>query len=157
MERAFALVHRCALKQLRVVLENSNLLLAKESVLAAQLKGNLALYAIDKMSALGEKVERCIGQFRAYPLAALVVASAAVEHVLEVPIVGIYLVEHREHACEHGILAPIEHVSGVGAHLVVARQQKRVQFKLAMACTVIVELVLLCLHNISFGSNKLHI
>ena len=109
------------------------------------------------MSALGEKVQCSIGQLRAYPLSALVVSSTTVEHVLEIPIVGIYLVKYREYTCKYSILAPVEHVTGIGTYLIISRQQQRVQFELTVACTVIIELVFLCLHHITLGSNKLHI
>ena len=48
-------------------------------------------------------------------------SATAVEHILEIPIVGIYSVENGEYAAENGILPSVEHIACVGTNLVITR------------------------------------
>ena len=156
-KRALAEVLWCCLKEWLAVLEDGDSLLAEKAVLSAQLVCHAACHSCHEVTTLGEEVKCGVRELCAYPLAVAGEASAAVEHVLEVPVVGVDLVEHCEHAAEHGVLAPVEHVACICAYLVVAREQQRVQLELAVAAAVIVYLVLLGLYNIAFGCDQLHV
>ena len=156
-KRALAEVLWCCLKEWLAVLEDGDSLLAEKTVLSAQLVCHAACHSCHEVTTLGEEVKCGVRELCAYPLAVAGEASAAVEHVLEVPVVGVDLVEHCEHAAEHGVLAPVEHVACICAYLVVAREQQRVQLELAVAAAVIVYLVLLGLYNIAFGCDQLHV
>ena len=136
---------------------NGYLLVDECTIVSTQLICHLAFEPCNKMSALGVELQLHIGQFRTYPLAVAHKTALAVEHILEIPVVTVHFVENGEHAAENGILTPVEHISCVCTHLVVARQQQRVQLKIAPAATVLVNLVFFCLHHIAFGGNQLHI
>ena len=127
------------------------------AVKGKQLISHHALKACDKMSSLGVELEVALGRVAVYPVVVCLETAWTVEHVAELPVGIVQFVIDREHTAEDGIITPVEHISGVGAYLVVARQIRRVKVYLAVAGTVIGYLVFLGLHNISLGRDKLHI
>ena len=92
------------------------------SVVAFKLVGNGCFHSLDKMSALGVEFKVGLGKFVGHPLAAVHETALAVEHILKIVVVAIHFVVHGEDSAEYSLVAPIEHVTCVGAHLIVARQ-----------------------------------
>ena len=145
-------------------------LLAVYAVVAEYFVCNGAFNATYKVAALGVEAQVARWQFAVHPFNFAVEAgeavvllnvykesSAAVEHILEIPIVGIHLVEDREHTAEDGILATVEHVACVGAYLVISRQQQRCQLERAVAAAVALNPVFVGLYNVALGRYKFYV
>ena len=119
-KNAFSLMHRQSLDNKFIVFVYPYLLLAEQTIAFAQFKSDTAWQSADKMTALRIKVECNIGQLMAYPFAVLHKGTSAVEHVLEIPVIGIDLIKYREHATKNSILAPVKHISCICTYLVIS-------------------------------------
>ena len=156
-EAAHSQCHRHALCNNLIVAVDGDTILAVYSVVAFKLVSNGRFNALDQMSTLGVEFKVRLGQFVGLPLAAVHETALAVEHILKFVVVAVHFVVHGKHTTEHRLVAPVEHVTSVCAHLVVAGQQRGLKLKLAVAAAILVELVFFSLDNVTFGRAKFNV
>ena len=146
---------RTGLKQRFTIGKYCNLFIEVNTVESCQLVCHTGFNAINEMSALGVKTD--FGLYLLFERFVCKETLTPVAYVTELPVAVVHLVINREHATEDALIAPVEHITGVGTHLKEAGEILGIKVYSTVAGAVVINTVFIGLYDIPLWAHELNI